>query len=106
MFERPYLQMISQRIREPRKFMQVITGPPQVGKTTPITPLTRTLKSPFHIVSADAFAAGDRHWLRQQWDLVRIRLLLQQGLTESLAGRFETTYMGHWKFTEMLSAFD
>jgi uncharacterized protein len=33
------------------------------------------------------------------------RLLLQQGLTESLAGRFETTYLGHWSFTEMEKAF-
>jgi len=33
------------------------------------------------------------------------RLLLQQGLTESLAGRFETTYMGHWAYIEMQQAF-
>ena len=33
------------------------------------------------------------------------RLLLQQGLTESLAGRFETTYLGHWSFAEMQEAF-
>jgi predicted AAA+ superfamily ATPase len=33
------------------------------------------------------------------------RLLLQKGLTESLAGRFEITYMGHWSFTEMQAAF-
>lgn len=33
------------------------------------------------------------------------RMLLQQGLSESLAGRFETIYMGHWSFTEMHDAF-
>jgi uncharacterized protein len=33
------------------------------------------------------------------------RLLLQQGLTESLMGRFELTYLGHWSFTEMQTAF-
>jgi predicted AAA+ superfamily ATPase len=33
------------------------------------------------------------------------RLLLQQGLTESLAGRFETNYLGHWNFNEMATAF-
>jgi uncharacterized protein len=33
------------------------------------------------------------------------RLLLQQGLTESLAGRFELTYLGHWSFAEMQTAF-
>ncbi len=34
------------------------------------------------------------------------RLLLQQGLTESLAGRFELTYLGHWSLSEMQTAFD
>ncbi len=33
------------------------------------------------------------------------RVLLQHGLTESLAGRYETTYMGHWSFNEMQDAF-
>lgn len=33
------------------------------------------------------------------------RLRLQQGLTESLAGRFETSYLGHWSFSEMRDAF-
>ncbi len=33
------------------------------------------------------------------------RLLLQQGLTESLAGRFESTYVSHWSFSEMEQAF-
>lgn len=33
------------------------------------------------------------------------RLLLQRGLTESLAGRFESIYLGHWSFSEMQTAF-
>ncbi|OYU96865.1 MAG: AAA family ATPase [Bacteroidetes bacterium B1(2017)] len=33
------------------------------------------------------------------------RLLLQQGLTESLAGRFELIHIPHWRFSEMNSAF-
>jgi predicted AAA+ superfamily ATPase len=33
------------------------------------------------------------------------RLLLQQGLTESLTGRFETTHLSHWSFAEMHEAF-
>lgn len=33
------------------------------------------------------------------------RLMLQQGLTESLAGRFESTYLGHWSYKEMKDAF-
>jgi len=34
-----------------------------------------------------------------------LRLLLQKGLTESLGGRFEVTYMGHWTLQEMQEAF-
>lgn len=33
-------------------------------------------------------------------------LLMQQGLTESLAGRFETIPVMHWSFTEMRECFD
>jgi predicted AAA+ superfamily ATPase len=31
--------------------------------------------------------------------------LIQKGLTESLAGRFETIYVGHWTYLEMHEAF-
>ena len=33
-------------------------------------------------------------------------LLVQRGLTESLAGRFEVLHLPHWSFTEMRAAFD
>jgi predicted AAA+ superfamily ATPase len=32
-------------------------------------------------------------------------LLMRRGLTESLAGRFETIHLGHWSFAEMRNAF-
>jgi predicted AAA+ superfamily ATPase len=32
-------------------------------------------------------------------------LLMRRGLTESLAGRFETLHLGHWSFAEMRDAF-
>ena len=56
--------------------------------------------------------------VKQQWDrdtrekinikvilLGSSRLLIQKGLTESLAGRFEITHLGHWSFLEMEKAF-
>lgn len=33
------------------------------------------------------------------------RMLLQKGLTESMAGRFEVNYLGHWSLGEMQDAF-
>lgn len=154
MFQRPHLQQILGRIREPRRFIQAIIGPRQVGKTTMVIQLLESVKVPYHFVSADAVPASDTGWLGLQWETARAlmeqqgasefilvvdeiqkidnwsetvksywdadtkdkralkvivlgssRLLIQQGLTESLAGRFETTYMGHWSYEEMNSAF-
>lgn len=155
MFQRSYYQLLKKRIEEPRRFIQVLMGPRQVGKTTLVNQVIENIKTPFLSVSADAVPASNKIWLEQQWETARLtmnreeplefllvideiqkidnwsetvkqlwdrdtkekralkvvllgssRLLLQQGLTESLAGRFETTYMGHWSFTEMQQAFD
>ncbi len=154
MFQRHHLQPLIKRMQEPRRFLQVIMGPRQVGKTTLVNQLTAKSRFDYLFVSADAIAAGNTAWLEQQWEACRIklsqgerkeyllvideiqkienwsetvkllwdtdtrnkvnlkvillgssRLLLQQGLTESLAGRFESMYMGHWSFAEMQQAF-
>lgn len=154
MFERTYLQSLIKRIEEPRKFIQVLMGPRQVGKTTLVNQVATKVAIPYLFTSADGVAAANDAWLAQQWDTAQAlmrkdespefllivdeiqkitnwsetvkllwdkdtreganlkvillgssRLLLQQGLTESLAGRFETTYMGHWSFEEMQQAF-
>ena len=62
-----------------------------------------------------------QHWsetVKAEWDrdtfqntslkvilLGSARLLIQQGLSESLAGRFEVVYMPHWSLSEMEAAF-
>jgi predicted AAA+ superfamily ATPase len=154
MFERHYLKHIKRRIKEPRRFIQVIFGPRQVGKTTMVTQLLAQLAIPNLYESADAVSATNSAWLMQMWDSARLqlkvsgasefllvidevqkidnwsevvkqqwdkdtrenvnikvillgssRLLIQKGLTESLAGRFETLYLGHWSYPEMREAF-
>jgi hypothetical protein len=154
MFERVYLQQLITRLKEPKRFIQVLMGPRQVGKTTLIGQLTTQIDVSFIFESADAVAATDHVWITTLWDKARAkirtknlteflliideiqkidnwseivkklwdedaknkvnikvillgssRLLLQQGLTESLAGRFESTYIGHWTYSEMKDAF-
>ncbi len=154
MFYRPELQVIKKRVLEPRKFIQVIMGPRQVGKTTVVNQLLNQVDISCDYQSADDIAAGNNIWLEQIWEAARLkvknqklneflliideiqkisnwsetikklwdddsvnnvpikvillgssRLLLQQGLTESLAGRFETIYMTHWSYDEMNQAF-
>ncbi len=152
MFYRSYLETVKKRIEEPRKFIQVILGPRQVGKTTMITQLLHQLTISNLYESADAISATNSAWLMQIWESARLRMKaseatefllvideiqkidnwseivkqqwdkdtrekinikvillgssrLLQGLTESLAGRFETMYLGHWTYTEMQEAF-
>lgn len=155
MFERPYLEPLKKRINEQRKFIQVVMGPRQVGKTTMVTQLLLKLSIGYAFESADAVMNSNAVWLQQIWETTRIRmktsgaieyllvvdeiqkidnwseivkqqwdkdtregtnikvvllgssrLLIQKGLTESLAGRFETNYLGHWSYPEMQAAFD
>ncbi len=41
MFERAHLKQLITRMQEPRRFLQVVIGPRQVGKTTMITQLLK-----------------------------------------------------------------
>jgi predicted AAA+ superfamily ATPase len=149
--ERQQLKILLQRIEnEPRRFIQAIYGPRQVGKTTMVLQLLQQTKLPHLYATADNITSDPGTWIAQQWEVARLRMatsqsadfvlvldeiqkigqwseqikreldldtrqqrqirlvllgssrwLLQKGLTESLAGRFEATYMPHWSFAEM-----
>ena len=47
MYERSYLKQVKSRMEEPRKFIQVVLGPRQVGKTTMLTQLLSQLSIPY-----------------------------------------------------------
>ena len=72
MYERSYLKQIKSRIEEPRKFIQVILGPRQVGKTTMVNQLLSQLSISYVSESADAIAATNSAWLMQAWELPEI----------------------------------
>src|SRR5665647_14964 len=144
MIERAQLQVITNRILEPRKFIQVLMGPRQVGKTTMASQMLKKVNIPYIFESADAVTAVNTGWIEQVWESARLkmkilsakefivvideiqkiqnwsetikrlwdrdtinetglklvllgssRLLLHKGLTESLAGRFETVSYTH-----------
>ena len=145
--------VLLRRLTEKRRFLQVLAGPRQVGKTTLARQVMEKLKAPTHYASADEPTLRDRTWLEQQWDGARLKargskagallvldeiqkvpdwpdavkllwdadthaklplkvvllgsspLLIQSGLTESLAGRFEIIPVPHWSFAEMREAF-
>jgi predicted AAA+ superfamily ATPase len=152
-FQRPQAAILTRRLQEPRRFLQIVTGPRQVGKTTLVEQVFAETGLPHLIVSADEPTLRDAGWLAAQWEQARLLasrqasgallaidevqkvsgwsetvkrmwdedsrtglplrvillgsapLLIRRGLTESLAGRFETVPLPHWSFTEMQEAF-
>jgi predicted AAA+ superfamily ATPase len=151
-------ELLRDRLAEPRRHMQVVVGPRQVGKTTLVRWALDASGLPAHYASADDPGSLSDGWLRQQWEIGRSRaagarrggarggavlaidelqklpgwseqakrlwdedtaarrplrvvvlgsspLLLQRGMTESLAGRFEAIRVPHWSFDEMRRAF-
>jgi hypothetical protein len=153
-YTRPGAKLLAQRIEEPRRFIQVVTGPRQVGKTTLVRQVLAASDTAFQYASADEPTLRGRQWIEEQWDAARLLqrqegvkgvvlaldevqkisgwsetvkrlwdensaagcnlkvillgsapLLIQRGLTESLAGRFEILHFPHWTFSEMRSCF-
>jgi uncharacterized protein len=151
-YRRQVLDGVIRRMAEKRRFLQVLMGPRQVGKTTIARQAMAAFGENSTYATADSASSEDGVWVEQQWESVRLRcresgswllvldevqkitqwsetvkrlwdddtanglnlrvillgsstLLMQQGLTESLAGRFELIRIGHWSFAEMRDAF-
>ena len=73
MFKRLVYKKILDRLIEPRKFITVLTGPRQVGKTTISQQLIQDLSLSTHYASADDPTLQDSQWIEQQWEIARIK---------------------------------
>ena len=153
-YQRPQAASLAERLAEPRRHMQVVAGPRQVGKTTLVQQVVEGAGLPVRSASADEPTLKGPEWIDQQWQAARVAaenagksgavlvldeihkipgwsesvkrlwdedtrkrrplkvvllgsapLLVAQGLTESLAGRFEILHLPHWSFSEMREAF-
>ena len=150
-FRRPQAAELGRRLAEPRRFIQLVAGARQVGKTTLVQQVTEAAKVPVRYASADEPTLRGADWIAQQWEAARVTagtagailvldevqkavnwsesvkrlwdedsrerrplkvvllgsapLVVQRGLTESLAGRFEVLHLPHWSLTEMRTAF-
>src|SRR5690606_18947893 len=63
---------LAARLREPRRFIQVVAGPRQVGKSTLARPATETLGWPVRYASADEPTLRGGDWIAQQWEAARL----------------------------------
>ena len=154
MYKKPEYKIITNRLLEERKFIQVVMGPRQVGKSTVVKQVLKDIDIPYLFYSADNVPASNSGWISDCWAAVRSlkvnkswhdvilvideiqkianwsevvkkewdfdsfndinikvlllgssRVLLEKGLSESLAGRFEEIRMSHWSYQEMKDCF-
>jgi hypothetical protein len=59
------------RVREPRRFIQVLAGPRQVGKTTVVRQVLAEVDLPSHYATADDPLGRDAVWIEAQWEIGR-----------------------------------
>jgi predicted AAA+ superfamily ATPase len=154
-YTRPQAAGLLRRLGKRRRFMQVVTGARQVGKTDSGHQGRREGAAAVVFVSVDEPTLRGSDWIDAQWEAARpllrdtgergallvleevqkvphwseavkrlwdadtrarrplkvallgsAPLLVQRGLTESLAGRFEVVHLPHWTWAEMEEAFD
>ena len=154
MYKRAEYQIVKSRLEEPRRFIQVVMGARQIGKSTVVKQVLKEIDLPYLFYSADNVPASNSAWISNCWDAVRSvklsnawesvilvideiqkivnwseavkkewdadtfndvnikvlllgssRVLLEKGLSESLAGRFEEIRMSHWSYAEMRDCF-
>jgi len=71
-FTRPQYASLARRLAEPRRFIQVVAGPRQVGKTTLVQQVTEASGFTARYASADEPTLRGPAWLEQQWEAARL----------------------------------
>ena len=70
-FTRPLVTKLLNRLLEPRRFIQVVIGGRQVGKTTLARQVAKKSRIACHYVTADVPWSRNLDWIAQQWDIAR-----------------------------------
>ena len=94
-YEKPEIELLTSRLAEPRRFMQVILGPRQVGKTTLVRQYLTKSTLPAHVAAADAVPSVNAAWIEQQWETARFRLR-SSGADEGLLVLDEIQKLDNW----------
>jgi uncharacterized protein len=71
-YTRAQVKTLADRLIERRQFIQVISGPRQVGKTTLIRQIEKSLGIPLRYASADEPGERGTGWIAQQWEAGRL----------------------------------
>lgn len=87
--------ILKERILEPRKFMQVVAGPRQVGKSTLVLQVLKTLSIPHTMSAADAVYPEDSDWIHRIWEAARSTMKIK-GVDEYLLVIDEVQKIDNW----------
>lgn len=68
----PFHRPQAETLAKPRRFMQVVIGPRQVGKSTLVQQVTEVLGVPVRYASADEPTLRAADWIGQQWEAARL----------------------------------
>ena len=71
-YARPQSETLARRLAEPRRFIQAVAGPRQVGKTTLVQQVTEASRLATRFASADEPTLRGAHWIEQQWEAARL----------------------------------
>ncbi len=71
-FSRRHVADLLRRLREPRRFIQVLSGARQVGKTTVARQVAERSGLPVRYASADEPTLRDAGWITAQWEAARL----------------------------------
>ena len=74
MLQRKQYQEVIKRLEEPRKFIQIIEGPRQVGKTTLVKQVLQNYGGEFMHFAADNVPASQAAWISSCWMAARSRM--------------------------------
>jgi predicted AAA+ superfamily ATPase len=66
------------RLQEPRRTIQVVAGPRQVGKTTLVKQVLQQLSTPSRFFNADGVEPDDKDWIATRWEEVRALMHFNQ----------------------------
>lgn len=72
-YRRPQAAELARRLAEPRRFIQVVAGPRQVGKSTLVQQVADDLAGEVHYASADEPTLRGTEWIVQQWEAARLK---------------------------------
>ena len=79
-YQRPKYKALFDRLSEPRRFVHVVAGPRQVGKTTLVQQVCDSIGLPVQFASADEPTLRGAEWIAQQWDIARLKCNDQGGI--------------------------